>query len=287
MYLILNFLLQNLCNIYCAMILSFCLTPKYSRLRSLGIFFAISFFIYILKFSSFDHLGFMALAVFLIQLVLFLYPLLAFTDSVFKKLVVFSVILLGNIIAERIALLILDAIASSSFALRPDTKEFSIAVIVTMPVQIMLNQTFLFLWKYAVYKTSALTIFVFSVAPMFQLLIATFLFFPAISERNVDPFLIVLCCMIALLANIILLYVILRRHEKQSIEAAFLELQALYQLESEYYQTLEYQHEDFSKLRHDYNNHLATLYILISSNKIEAAKDLIASLKKYLHTTII
>lgn len=285
MYLILNFFLQNLFNIYVVMTISFCLTPKYSRLRSLTVYLLISLFIYTIKLASFDNQLVLSLSIFLIQLSLILFSLLAFTDSVFKKLIVFSSILLGNIIAERVSLLILNAIASYEYALKPDTKEFAIAVILTFPVQIALNQTFLFFWKYAVYKKSALTIFVFPLVPMFQLLIVFFLFIPSILEGTaVNTPLIILCSIIALLANIVLLYVILRRQEKKSIEAAFLELQEVYRMESEYYQTLEERHEELSKIRHDYNNHLAALYVLISSNKMEAANELAASMKKALHT---
>ncbi|MBR6644055.1 MAG: hypothetical protein IKL28_10415 [Lachnospiraceae bacterium] len=61
-----------------------------------------------------------------------------------------------------------------------------------------------------------------------------------------------------------------------------MELQELYQIETEYYQALEASHEELSKIRHDYNNQLSTLYMLISSNKLEAAKELAASMKNQL-----
>lgn len=283
MYFVLNFLLQLIIYLHCAATISFCLTPKYPRLRSLAIYGFISFFLFAFKFFSFGNQIALTLVTFSIQLAVILFVLLAFNDSCFKKLVVLSVIFVSDVILEYTALFTLKATGSYATVLEPGSKEFTALIARIVPLQIIFNQLFLFIWKYAFHKKSSLTIFIFSLIPIFQMFLASVLFILLFQDSTItNSFFIILCSLIALLANAILLYVILHRQEKQSIQAAYLELQELYKMESEYYQTLEDRHKELSKIRHDYNNHLAVLYALISSGKAEAAKELAASLKTHI-----
>ena len=88
-----------------------------------------------------------------------------------------------------------------------------------------------------------------------------------------------ICSIVSLISTIYLLYLVLRRNEKQSLEETYQELKMLYDIENEYYQALEAHNEELAKIRHDYNNQLSTLYMLISTGQIETAKELAASIK--------
>ncbi len=282
MYFVLNFLLQLFVYLHCVTTISFCLTPKYPRFRSLVVYGFLSFFLFAFKFLSFGDQTALTLTTFLIQSSLVLFTLLAFKDSGLKKLVVLFIIFISNTMLEYIALFSLKATVSSyATVLEPDTKEFTALLTWTIPLQIMLNQLFLFVWKYASHKKNTQTIFHFSLIPIGLMFLSSVLFSPLLwSSTATSSSLIILCSLIAFLASAVLLYSILHREEKQSIQAAYLELQELYRMESEYYLSLEERHKELSKIRHDYNNHLAALYALISLGKTEAAKELAASLKK-------
>lgn len=283
MYFILNFLLQLTMYLHCAATISFCLTPKYPRFRSLAIYSFISFFLFAFKLFSFGNQTALTLATFLIQLALVLFTLLAFHDSGFKKLVVLSIILVSDIMLEYMALFTLKATGSYAIALEPAAKEFTVLIARIFPLQIIFNQLFLFIWKYASHKQSTRTIFICSPIPILLMFLSAVLFTPTLWDSTAtNSSLSILASLIAFIANAILLFAILRRQEKQSIQAAYLELQELYQMESEYYQTVEARHKELSKMRHDYNNHLAALYAMIVSGKTEAAKELAASLKKHI-----
>lgn len=184
---------------------------------------------------------------------------------------------------EYMALFTLKATGSYAVALEPAAKEFTVLIARIFPLQIIFNQLFLFIWKYASHKQSTRTIFICSPIPILLMFLSAVLFTPTLWDSTAtNSSLSILASLVAFLANTILLFAILRRQEKQSIQAAYLELQELYQIESEYYQALESRHKELSKMRHDYNNHLAALYALIVSGKTEAAKELAASLKNHI-----
>lgn len=118
---------------------------------------------------------------------------------------------------------------------------------------------------------------------MFLLVALVFVFSPLFFVDNeVGPIYITVGTLIALISNFVLLYYMLRRHEKRTLQDAYQELQEIYALDLKYYEELESQHEALSKIRHDYQNQLATLYMLISSNKLEVAQEFVNSLHKEL-----
>ncbi|MBO5176052.1 MAG: hypothetical protein J6C07_01230 [Lachnospiraceae bacterium] len=281
MYYILNYLLQNMVNLYCAVSVAFCLTPKYPRFRSIAIYTIISSAILLAKFTNFNNQVLVSTTALLMQLTFFMFTLISFRDSLYKKLIVFIIILLCNIMSELLCLLHLNSIASYTLALEPHSREFTIAILFILPLVFLLNLIFIFIWKYANSKKKNTLLLVFSILPMLQLLISAGIFAPALIEPDlIDNALIFICSLIATITIVILLCLLLRRQEKQSIQAAYQELQELYQVENEYYQTLEVRHEELAKIRHDYNNQIATLYMLISSNKLEAAGELANSMKQ-------
>ena len=287
MYYILNYLLQNMVNLYCAVSVAFCLTPKYPRFRSITVYTIISGFFLLFKFYNFDNQVLLSMTSLMVQLAFLVFTLISFRDTLYKKLIVFIVILLCSIMSELLCLLYLDSIATYTLALEPHSREFTIAILFILPLQFLLNLVFIFIWKYANSRKKNTLLLVFSILPMVQLLISAGIFAPALIEQDMlDNSLMFVCSLIATLTIVILLCLLLRRQEKQSIQAAYQELQELYQMENEYYQALEFRHEELSKIRHDYNNHIATLYMLVSSNNLEAAKELINSMKQQINTPL-
>ncbi len=283
MYYILNFILQNMINLFCVVCIAFCLTPKYPRFRSIAIYTVTSGAILLIKFLYFDVPVILTAIPLIMQLILLVFTIVSFRDSLYKKLIVFIVILLCNIMSEFLCLIYLDSIASYSLALEPHSREFTIAILFILPVHFILNLVFIFIWNYTSNRKKNTLFLVFSILPMVQLLISATVFAPILIKRDLlSNSLMFICSLIATITIVILLCILLRRQEKQSIQAAYQELQELYQMENEYYQALEVRHKELSKIRHDYNNQIATLYMLISSNELEAAMGLANSMKQRL-----
>ena len=279
MYLILNFIIQNLNHILCGLTVSFLLTPKYSRPKTLFIYGFFGFFIYLYKFSGFTDATTLLVSSILSQSVLYAYTLITFKESLFKKLlsciIMFSFLLLSEYIAIGLCSLLFNAIPSPI----PTTNEFFLCNIFGTFTQIIMHSIFLFVWKFFYYKKSSLKIHYFTLLPTIQFLLIVAVFAPAIFGSNaLNLHFVSICILITLLSNIILFYYILRRHEKLTIQDAYEELEKLYVLDLKYYKELESKHEELAKIRHDYQNHLATLYMLISSDRLDSAKEFADSL---------
>lgn len=283
MYFIFNFILQNLIFFYCTLTISFCLTPKYSRLKILMSVSICAFFIYVLKFSFFDSPSILLLSSILLQVLTFLFAILFFHDSIYKRIINFTIVVFSNVVSELIGMAILNSLESYTLALEPQTKEFTMAIILTSPIQIFINLILIFLWKYFEKRKMYASVLIFSLIPMLQLLCIT-LAYESILARNdtINNIVIGICSFTSLATTVYLLYLILRRQEKQSLEETYLELKTLYELENKYYQELEAHNEELAKLHHDYNNQLSALYMLISTNQIETAKELVTSIKNHM-----
>ena len=148
MYFILNYLIQNLVSFLAVLVISFCLTPKYPRLRIIISYSAVILVLYLFKFYSFGNQTALSIITLLTQVLMFTYTIALFTDSLYKRFIVFSIILLCNIIAESFGLIILENMASCSLALEPHSIEFTIALLLILPLLIFLYLLFLFIWKY-------------------------------------------------------------------------------------------------------------------------------------------
>lgn len=283
MYFILNFIFQNLINIYCAATVSFCLVPKYSRHKSIILYSAVGFFIFIVKFQNFDNEFMLTASALMLQLSFFLFTLFFHKDSLFRQLIVFSVVLFGNIVSELVSLFILSSLYEYSLGLEPESREFTMAILLALPVQILFNSVFMFFWNYSNIRKGIYSILIFSLFPMLQMLIGNVTFITLLSKEVSEGYysVAILCSILAFCSTIVLLFLLLKKEEKKSLEEAYLELKELYQLETANYQTIEARHEELSKLRHDFNNQLSTLYMLISAGKTDAAREFAASLKEH------
>lgn len=286
MYLTLNFINQNLNHLLCMLFVSFLLTPKYSRPKTLFIFSFLSFFIFLYKFNNFTDATTLIISSIASHSALYIYAIIAFKDSLFKKFLSCIINFSFMFLSEFIVLGIHNSFFNKAYSPLPTTKEFFICNILGMSIQIIMQSLFLIVWKFFSCKKDSLNLLYFTLLPTIQFFLLIAIFVPITFGSNVlNPILFPVCILIALISNIILFYYILRRHEKKTIQDAYEELEELYALDLEYYKELESKHEELAKLRHDYQNHLATLYMLISSNKIDTAKEFADSLKLTLQET--
>ena len=284
MYLILNFIFQNISILVYGVALSFVLTPKYPRALSLALFQTFYFFFFIMKMFVFSNAVFLVILSFASQVAAFLFTLIAFTDSVFRKILASTILIFLSLFAEYIVLRLLPEFIPALENLSADNKYIFIYSSCGISLQLIMFLPFIFLWRYFTKKDTPLPLLAFSLFPMLQIVFfLTFLSAEFFGESETRPLYVGCGILIASSANIALLYYLLRRHEKKTIQDAYLELQELYAMDLKYYEELEKQHEALSKIRHDYQNQLATLYMLISSNKINIATEFIDSLNKELN----
>ncbi|MBO5227398.1 MAG: hypothetical protein J6B39_00210, partial [Lachnospiraceae bacterium] len=178
------------------------------------------------------------------------------------------------------AIMLMSRLVNSYTALQPDSKEFFIITTVALFAQIIMSVFIIFIWRAISHKKNSSNLLYFTIMPAIQFFLMVAIFAPFIfGGTALNPTSLSICITISLISCIILFYYILRHNEKKTIEEAYEELQHLYAMDLEYYRELESRHEELAKLRHDYQNQLATLYMLISSGKTDAANEFIIALK--------
>ena len=284
MYLIFNYLVQNISIFSFGLVMSFCLTPKYSRIKFLALFQSIYAILFIFKMIWFSNATCLLIMSVFSQAMSYLFALIAFEDSVFKKLLTSTSFIILSCLSEYMTLWLLPEIAPHLDTSTADNKTLFLYSSTGILVQFVFSLFFLFVWRYFTQKKNPLLYLILSLVPMFQITIYVTVLAPFFFGNHVTrPIYIAFSILIALVSNFVLLYFLLRRQEKRTIQDAYEELQVLYSMDLKYYEELEAQHEALAKVRHDYQNQLATLYMLISSNKIDSAQEFINSLQTSLN----
>lgn len=283
MYLILNFLNQILNTILFALLASFLLTPKYSRIKSISVFTLFSCVIFIYKFRFYHELATTLISSVILQALLYMFIIITFNDSLLKKIFACVSILIPTLTSEYIALMLYNRLFDANNVFLPNSKEFFIVTIIALFTQIIIANIIILIWRAISHKKNFANMLYFTLLPYIMLYLFATIFAPFIfGSTALNSALLSICVIIVLISCIILFYYTLRHNEKKTIEEAYEELQKLYAMDSEYYRALENRHEELAKMRHDYQNQLATLYMLISTGKTEAAKEFADSLLKSL-----
>lgn len=118
---------------------------------------------------------------------------------------------------------------------------------------------------------------------LIQLIAPTILFIiysSDISKENLHFSLI--APFILFIANLFLFLYAMNQEEKAAAKTAYRELQTLYKLEEEHYHELEQHSEALAKIRHDFNNQLATVHMLLQNKNYTDAKEMAHSMKELL-----
>ena len=285
MYLFLNIINQLLNTILYTLLASFLLTPRYSRIKSISIFTFFVLFMVIYKFSFYSNLTAKLIASVFFQASLYMFIIIVFKESLFKKMLACVSTITPALMSEYTALMLNNKLFGANYdALHPDSKEFFIVTTIALFSQLIMSVFIIFIWRAISHKKNSSNLFYFTIMPAIQFFLIVAIFAPFIfGGTALNPIALSICITISLISCIILFYYTLRRNEKRTIQVAYEELEKLYSLDLEYYKELESKHEELAKLRHDYQNHLATLYMLISSGKTDAAKEFADSLKNSLY----
>ena len=283
MYFILNVINQMLNTILYALLPSFLLTPKYSRVKSISIFTLFILFVVLLKFNFYSSLNIKIFASIAFQVSLYVFIFVVFKESLLKKILACISTITPALMSEYTALMLNNRLFNANNVFYPDSKEFFIVTTVALFAQIIMSAFIILIWRAISHKKNSSNLFYFTIMPAIQFFLIVAIFAPFIfGGTALNPTSLSICITISLISCIILFYYVLRHNEKKTIEEAYEELQQLYAMDMEYYKELDSRHEELAKLRHDYQNQLATLYMLISSGKTEAAKEFADSLKESL-----
>ena len=104
------------------------------------------------------------------------------------------------------------------------------------------------------------------------------------NDRSASP-LHLLSMLSAVLMNFLMIWIQLNQAEKEKAERELLLLQHQAELERQQYQAMEQRREEMAKIRHDFNNLLSSVLILLRQNKPEEAAQAVAELVQRVEST--
>lgn len=215
---------------------------------------------------------------------LFCYAVLAFHNPFWEKISK-CILMLGLFSFTTEALY--SVIQTYVLRITPSLNYYSETMVVPLLIlnlfTIVFAALFLFLIKLAerIKQKRRFTLIVLFV--FIQLVAPTILFIiyaSDISKENLHFSLI--APVIFFIANLFLFLSAMNQEEKAVANAAYRELQTLYKIEEEHFHELEQHSEALAKIRHDFQNQLATIHMLLQNKNYTDAKDMALRMKELL-----
>ncbi len=281
MFLLINSLLVLLNGGFQFYILSFFLTPKKNRIQNTLLY---CLFLYISVFFKCAATTPFVSALFALcsTLTLFCYTVIAFKNPFLEKISkCILMLLLFSLTIEAIYSALLKYALHITLSMNYHSKTMVLPLLILNILTIMFCPLFIFLLKLVEHIKRKRRFCLIAVFTIMQLIAPTILFVmysSDISEGNLHFSLI--APIILFITNIFLFLSLINQEEKSEANAAYLELQTLYKLEEAHYHELEQQSEALAKIRHDFHNQLATIYMLLQNKNYMDAKEMALHMKE-------
>lgn len=294
MYLLINSLLVLLNGSLQFFALSFFLTPKKSRLQNMMPYCLLLYLTVILKCAATTSL---ASSVFGLcnTATLFCYAIFAFKNPFWEKIGK-CVLMLGvlSITTEAIYSLILKYVLHLTISMNYYSEDMVFPLLL-LDLFTLVYSTLLVLLTKIIKRFKCTKEFkrrqrflLIALFAFIQLLTPATLFMlyaSDISEKKLHFSL--LAPFVLIITNIFLLLYAMNQEEKIAANTAYLELQTLHKMEEEHYRELEQHSEALAKIRHDFQNQLATVHMLLQNKNYTDAKEMALRMKELLDSVTI
>lgn len=286
MFLLINSLLVLLNGSLQFFALSFFLTPKKKRIPNMLPYCLLLYVTVFLKCAATNSLV-SALFGFCNTLTFFCYGLFAFKNAFWEKIGK-CILVLGILpfTTEAVYSLFLKHVLHATLSMNYYSKTMTFPLLLSDIFMLASCTLFIFLIKRIKrirhkHHFCLIAVFVFS-----QLIMLTTLFivyFPDISEDNI--YFSLISPIILLIANLFLVLYAVNQEEEATANTAYRELQTLYKIEEAHYSELEQHSETLAKIRHDFNNQLVTIHLLLQNKNYTDAKEMAQHMKE-LHDSV-
>lgn len=283
MFLLINSLLVLLNGSLQFFSLSFLLTPKRKRIQNMLPYCLLLYITVFFKCAA-TNPGTSALFGLCNTATLFCYAIFAFHNPFWEKIgkCVFMWGLI-SITTEAIYSVFLKYVLHATLSMNYYSESMVLPLFLLDIFTIASCTLFIFLTKLVERIKHKRRFFLIALFTLTQLVTPTALFImysSDISEENLHFSLF--APIILFIANLFLLLSVMNQEETVAANAAYLELQTLYQMEEEHYHELEQHSEALAKMRHDINNQLATIHMLLQNKNYTDAKEMALHMKELL-----
>ena len=283
MILLINSLLVFLNGIFQFYLLSFLLTPKKKRLPNMLPYCLPLFITVLLKCAATNPIISVLFAL-CNTATLFCYAIFAFKNSFWEKIGK-CVLLLGvfSVTTEAIYSVIQMYVLRITPSLDYYSETMVVPLLILNAFTIIFAALFLFIARLTQRIKRRRRFILITLLILVQLLAPTILFIiyaSDILEENL--YFSLISPIILFIANLFLVLYAMNQEEKTAANAAYRELQTLHQIEEAHYKELEQHSEALAKIRHDFNNQLATIHMLLQSKNYADAKEMALHMKELL-----
>lgn len=285
MFLLINSLLVLLNGVLQFFAFSLFLTPKKPRIQNILLY---SLLLYISVFFKCATHNSLASALFSTcsTITLFCYTIFAFKNPFWEKIIKCALmLLLLSLTTEFIYSVLLKYIIHITLSFNYYSKDMVFPLLVLNALTLLTCSLFILLLKLVECLKQNRRFWMTSLLIFILLLTPTILFIiyaSDIAEENLHFSLI--APFILFIANLFILLSAMNQEEKVAAKAAYRELQALYQMEEAHYHELEQQSEALAKIRHDFNNQLSTIHMLLQNKNYTDAKEMALHMKELLNS---
>lgn len=283
MFLPINSLLVFLNGAFQFYLLSFLLTPKKKRLPNMLPYYLPLFITVFLKCAATTPIISVLFAL-CNTATLFCYAIFAFKNSFWEKIGK-CVLLLGvfSVTTEAIYSVIQMYVLRITPSLDYYSETMVVPLLILNAFTIIFAALFLFIARLTQRIKRRRRFILITLLILVQLLAPTILFIiyaSDILEENL--YFSLISPIILFIANLFLVLYAMNQEEKTAANAAYRELQTLHQIEEAHYKELEQHSEALAKIRHDFNNQLATIHMLLQSKNYADAKEMALHMKELL-----
>ncbi len=280
-----NILISYLCQVINSFFVAvFCcraLSCKYEKVPTILSFTIFSIITFGIKFCNFDHQFILMTAILLYEAGLYLFILAAFKSTVFERLLFGALLYMICIFIENILIMAFRILNIDTQNLNPDTEVYFIFSMIGFIGNLVAGFYITSLWEKIFRHSGIRMLLYFAVFPVVIIFLCQLMLLPFLIKIQAElTFAIILAAVLIPILCLLLFTVLLRRSDKKDIHDACEELQILSEMEQKRYCDLETKRDELAKLRHDYNNQLSAIQILISSQKYTEAYKLAHAVKK-------
>jgi len=184
-------------------------------------------------------------------------------------------------LAEFIAYSIFAIALGESFELLYDNNVSIFGPLVTLLIQSLFFIIFIIFWKRnEIESRTDLTVFgLFLYMPLSYVFLLVGITIIALQYGYTFSAIVFIGAIIGFFANLVILRILFSNIEKTKLKSRLAELEYIYELERERYESVEVRQYEFAKIRHDFNNQLTTAYRLMEQNRQDEAAGILKALE--------
>ena len=154
-------------------------------------------------------------------------------------------------------------------------------------VFLVLFLLFMLIWKKIVSKSGYefKIFFIFIIFPISQIVMMEYMNLRILTEMTPASVAAIVSLLIGIVADILLLFLLLRQQTMHSMEIKLNEVEKTWQVEQNHYRDIEARREELAKIRHDMAEQFIVMGELVHQENYEKVKEMLSTLQEYVAST--